>query len=36
MKLRTKLIIAFFTIILVPIFVVFMGVSMLPRFSYAP
>lgn len=33
MKLRTKLIIAFFTIILVPIFVVFMGVSMFTSFQ---
>lgn len=33
MKLRTKLIIAFFTIILVPIFIVYMGVSMFTSFQ---
>lgn len=33
MKLRTKLILAFFTIILVPIFIVYMGVSMFTNFQ---
>ena len=33
MKLRTKLIIAFFTIILVPIFIVYIGVSTFTNFQ---
>ena len=33
MKLRTKLIVAFFTIILVPIFIVYLGVSMFTTFQ---
>ena len=33
MKLKTKLIVAFFTIILVPIFIVYMGVSMFTTFQ---